>query len=114
KEQFRAWRKTIRFGVHPPHEPSFGIFADCYASGSELMKAEAQLCESLDHELSMSRKRLAGSARAFLPRYLVFANAGIRQSLEKDREESERLSPRNKKIRARERHLLLYLQRVAA
>jgi hypothetical protein len=54
------------------------------------------------------------SARAVLPRYLVFASVGIRESIKRDGDENQKLSPRTKKARARERHLLLYLQRVAA
>ncbi|HJT44869.1 MAG TPA: hypothetical protein VJ721_01240, partial [Chthoniobacterales bacterium] len=52
--------------------------------------------------------------RSILPPYLVFASVGIRRSIERDSEENQELLPRTKKQRARERHFLLYLQRVAA
>jgi hypothetical protein len=115
KDQFRGWRRTIRLGVMPPPtEPSFGVFADCYASASELIKAEQQVDQFLHRELSKSRLRLLESASTILPRYLVFAGSGIRESVERHREENGGHLPRTKKMRARERHLLLYLQRVAA
>jgi len=115
KEQFRGWRKTIRHNLMPPpKEPSFGVFADCYIRASELINAEKQLCDSLNRELDVSRARLMESARTILPRYLVFASSGIRESIRVHSEENASSLMRTKKIRARERHLLLYLQRVAA
>ena len=115
EEQFRAWRKTTRFGsMPPPTDPRAGIFADCYASGIELIKIEAQFADCLNHELGQARSRLMRAARAILPRYLVFASVGVRESIERNGSDSQPLRPRTKKLRARERHLLLYLQRVAA
>lgn len=115
KEQFRAWRRTTRFNsMPPPAEPRAGIFADCYASGIQLIKIEAELADCLHHELEQARSRLIMAAQAILPRYLVFASAGVRESIERNAPDSQPLWPRTKKLRARERHLLLYLQRVAA
>lgn len=114
QEQFRAWRKTIRAAAPPPSDPSFGVFADCRAAATELTKAEAHMYDCLHGQLDGSRKRLMESARGVLPRYLVFAAGGIRELMQKQGTEGGDSSPRTKKLRARERHLLLYLQRVAA
>jgi hypothetical protein len=115
QEQFRAWRKTIRArAMPPPNDPPFGVFADCHASAAELAKAEAQMHDCLHHQLDISRQRLMESARRVLPRYLVFAAGGVRELMEKRGAQGGDSSPRTKKLRARERHLLLYLQRVAA
>jgi hypothetical protein len=114
KEQFQSWRRTVRSGaIPPPNDPSFGIFGECYRYALELTKAQAQLSECLGRELGASRHRLMESARTVLPHYLVFAGGGIRELMERYGEEVASL-PRTKKLRARERHLLLYLQRVTA
>src|SRR5689334_19033310 len=64
KEQFQAWRKTVRLGVMPPpSDPSFGIFADCYTSGFELLKCETELDECLRRELEQARGRLMRDVR---------------------------------------------------
>ena len=52
------------------------------------------------------------SAQALLPGYLVFAAGRLRELLA--RASNEPLPPRKKSLRARERHLLLYLQRICA
>src|SRR5256885_13662126 len=57
---------------------------------------------------------LEGSRREARPPYLVFAAEGLRGRLAKQSADSGALPPRNKSSRAHERHLLLYLQRVAA
>ena len=114
KEQFRAWRKTIRLGaMPPPNEPSFGVFAEFQAASSELIQMEHQFKDLLYRELSVSRARLIEAAQTILPHYLVFASHGIRELAERPREDKGGPLPRTKKLRARERHLLLYLQRVA-
>ena len=55
---------------------------------------------------------LLQAAHLFLPAYLVFAGAGIRELITSPAPETP--PPRNKNSRARERHLALYLQRVCA
>ena len=50
------------------------------------------------------------AARKLLPHYLVFAAGGVRDLLVGSPEDP--LPPRKKSLRARERHLLLYLQRI--
>ena len=117
EELFRAWRKAIRSGTMPPTSggdaPS-RAFAHCWECASQLAAAEAQLEESLQRELAATRTSLLEAARTILPPYLVFTAEGLRERLAKQITDSGVLRPRNKASRAHERHLVLYLQRVAA
>lgn len=77
---------------------------------------EKRLAASLERELEITRKALLDSARTILPRYLIFSSEGMRDrisSLLRNNADAV-LPPRNSRTRERERHLLLYLQRVAA
>jgi hypothetical protein len=116
EEMFRAWRKAIRSGQMPPAgDPPSRAFAACWECASNLAAAEARLAQSLEHELGIARVALLDSARTLLPRYLVFAGGGARDVLAEiltRAPESGPLPPRKKRERARERHLLLYLQRI--
>jgi len=80
--------------------------------------AELRLREQLDDEMDAARRALLAASRRYLPAYLVFgagAFGGRMNDLLASRDESESdLPPRNAKTRERERHLLLYLQRVCA
>jgi Lantibiotic dehydratase, N terminus len=115
EELFRAWRKAIRAGAMPPagDAPS-QAFAHCWECASQLATAEARLEESLQRELTIARTNLLEAARTVLPPYLVFTAEGLRERLAKQTADAGVLPPRNKSSRAHERHLLLYLQRVAA
>ena len=116
EELFRAWRKAIRSGTMPPpvgNGPS-RAFAHCWECASQLAAVEARLEESLQRELAVARTNLLESARTMLPPYLVFTAEGLRERLAQQSADSGALPPRNKSSRAHERHLLLYLQRVAA
>ena len=68
----------------------------------------------LTKELDAARLNLFAQARQFLPSYLVFASRRVQESILQ-----QLLAPqigrlaRNKQARADERHLALYLQRVA-
>jgi hypothetical protein len=115
EELFRAWRKAIRSGTMPPAGDSPSrAFSHCWESASQLAAAEAQLEESLQRELTTARTNLLEAARKVLPSYLVFTAESLRERLAKQTADSGVLPPRNKSSRAHERHLLLYLQRVAA
>jgi hypothetical protein len=118
KELFRAWHKAIRSGTTPmipdPPSGSFAIWRDC---ASRLASAEAHFENLLHESLEVAREALLKSARIILPGYLIFAAEGVRDvatGLLAGRSEVRLLGPRTKKTRARERHLLLYLQRVCA
>lgn len=118
KELFRAWHKAIRSGTAPTiADPPSGPFAICRDCASRLAGAEAHFENLLHGKLEAAREALLKSARIILPGYLIFAAEGVRQvatGLLAARSEVRPLGPRTKKARARERHLLLYLQRVCA
>ncbi|HEY3662657.1 MAG TPA: hypothetical protein VGL24_05840 [Chthoniobacterales bacterium] len=111
REQFRAWRKAVRLGLMPPAaDPPTSPFQEFWQAAADLTRAEESLGETLRRELESARNALMEAARHYLPRYLVFAASNIRELL--GDEPTGPLPPRNKSLRARERHLLLYLQRV--
>ena len=115
EELFRAWRKAIRSGTMPPagDAPS-RAFTHCWECAAQVAAVEARLNETLQCELAAARTSLLESARTVLPPYLVFTAEGLRERLAKQVANSGELPPRNKSARAHERHVLLYLQRVAA
>ncbi len=118
KELFRAWHKAIRSGTVPPTaDPPSRAFAACWNRASKLASAEAHFDQCLQRELNTAREALLDSARTILPPYLLFAAKSLREvvsELLNKSAESHPLAPRTKKARARERHLLLYLQRICA
>jgi hypothetical protein len=77
---------------------------------------KAELAHTLQLELASVRAKVWNAARTVLAPYLVFAGAGARELLRHllDSSRATDLSHRNAKAGDRERHLLLYLQRVAA
>jgi len=116
KEQFRLWRKAIRSGVMPLSEdPPSSAFAVCWQKAACVAAAEAIFHRTLESELRVARAALFEESRRFLPAYLVFAAGGVRQRVIQQLSGALQATPlRNKQARADERHLLLYLQRVAA
>ena len=72
---------------------------------------ETEIDAALEEELERARASLMESARTVLPGYLVFGAGEFRDRLPV---EGESLAPRNARTRERERHFLLYLQRVCA
>ena len=78
---------------------------------------ELQLQETLEREVNAARAALLASARTVLPRYLVFASEGVGQrfiGFLTQPAATDRVPRRNKDARARERSLVLYLQRICA
>jgi hypothetical protein len=77
---------------------------------------EKRLVASLERELEITRKSLLDFARTILPRYLIFGAEGMRDRISSllGSNPDAALPRRNSRTRERERHLLLYLQRVAA
>jgi hypothetical protein len=118
KEVFRAWHKAIRSGTAPTiPDPSSGSFVICRDYASRLVSAETAFEKLLYSKLEAAREALLKSARIVLPDYLVFAAESVRDAAAGLLAEGggvRPLVPRTKKARARERHLLLYLQRVCA
>ncbi|MDQ6626824.1 MAG: hypothetical protein M3Y69_11915, partial [Verrucomicrobiota bacterium] len=82
----------------------------------ERAEAVRELTEKLDltveRELHEARVHLYRSSRAVLPGYLVFGAGKFRERLQDLPDATEALPTRNARVRERERHLLLYLQRV--
>ena len=76
--------------------------------------AKVPLVRCLETELSLVRGKLWDSARKVLATYLVFAGRGVRELLAHllNTTHTENLTHRNAKAGDRERHLLLYLQRI--
>jgi hypothetical protein len=118
KDTFRAWHKAIRSGLAPQlSDPPLGPFAIYLDCASRLASGEATFTQSLQQSIELARQALLESARIILPSYLVFAAEGLHEvalKLLSDESRTRALVPRTKKSRARERHLVLYLQRVCA
>lgn len=116
KELFKAWRKALRSGtIPPPVDAPSQAFAKCWQGASRVAEAEARLDEALQGELESARVALLQATRARSARYLVFGGAGVREVLAgllMEGAPESPLPPRRKRDRARERHLLLYLQRI--
>ena len=119
-EASRAYRAALRAGGPPqnidaPHPPEIVRFAELAGCISAL---EARLQETLERELQNARTSLYQSSRSVLPGYLVFGAGEFRDRLsdlaEDESSTNGHLPPRNARTRERERHLLLYLQRVCA
>lgn len=72
------------------------------------------LPEVLAADLARSRSALIKSAREVLPRYLVFGMQGFSERVATLLAHDAELGSRNSDARKREKHLLLYLQRVCA
>ena len=112
-EIFRELRRAVR-NNRPLKMESNALPLEVSDYARALVAAEharQRLGELLARDLEKSRLALLAASRQFLPPYLIFGAGGAQQllaSIETD------LSPRNKRARERERHLLLYLQRVAA
>jgi hypothetical protein len=117
-EAYRALRLALRAGSLPAFgDVSAPRESVAYAAVVDAVAvAESRLQETLERELDLARVALLGSTRKVLAPYLVFGGAGVREVLVElltDRPAAKlALPPRKKRERARERHLLLYLQRV--
>src|SRR5947209_7718937 len=98
----------------PPADAPSRAFAECWQCAGEVATAERRLEETVQRELAVARANLLSAARTVLPPYLVFTSEELRERLAKQSADSGTLRSRNKSSRAHERHLLLYLQRVAA
>ena len=117
RELFRAWRNAVRTGVMPPISgaPS-QAFATCWTSAAHVAEAEARFDGALERELLAARAALLESSRTILPRYLIFGATAVQELVNALAKTAATAVPptRKKSVRARERHLLLYVQRVCA
>ena len=114
RELFAAWRKAIRSGAIPPAtDQASSAFATAWECARNQAVAEGELKDSLRSELERARSSLLESSQSVLPPYLVFGAGEFRERLS-DIKADGVLPPRNARVRERERHLLLYLQRVCS
>jgi hypothetical protein len=93
------------------------VARDLLGQGNQILEHDkARLGEVLERELTSARNELYRSATAVLPLYLVFAAEGARERLLGflRRIAGETPPKRRKEVRAIERTLVLYLQRIAA
>jgi hypothetical protein len=117
QEAFRSLHTAVRLKRAPMQvvgeQPR--LFTDYAAAASELAAAEIALTNSLERDVQQSRARLLKLARELLPRQLIFTVGGVRELLSTllSPETPNELPPRrNTRAAERERHLLLYLQRI--
>jgi len=118
-EESRSFRATLRdprtAESAAPGAPVLNEFVECAAAADA---ADIRLRDELDEEIKTARRALLSASRQHLPRYLVFAAGAfggrVNDLLASWDESDTDLPPRNAKTRERERHLLLYLQRVCA
>ncbi len=113
--QLRLWRKAICSGVIPPGaDPPSSAFAVCWQHRAQVAVAESALRDALARDFDLARQLLFAETRKALPSYLVFAAAGVRARVTRQLFCFVLPLPRrNKQARADERHLVLYLQRIA-
>jgi hypothetical protein len=120
EEAFRALRTALRLNRPPVgvtgKQPSF--FTNYASATAAVADAESKLDTVLNRELSVARAALWKSSRIFLPRLLIFGLGGVHELLNdlltSSDADSNTLPRRNSRAGERERHLLLYLQRIAA
>ena len=113
--QVRLWRKAISSGLMPPGaDPPSNAFAICWQRRVQVAVAESALRDALVWDLDLARQLLFAETGRALPSYLVFAAEGVRTRVTKQLSGFVMPLPRrNKQARADERHLALYLQRIA-
>lgn len=115
-DEFHALRSAVRATASPKLSSSQHSGFIAYRDAADaLAAASANLEKTLVRELDDARDVLLQTAQKILPRYLMFGAAGANELLtETLPSEKASLGQRNKRARERERHLLLYLQRIAA
>ena len=91
-------------------DPPTSAFVDCWQRAERVCPGREFVSRVARPRVGERAAGLDGNGPTFLPRYLVFAASGLRNLLVEGT--SGPLPSRNKSLRARERHLLLYLQRV--
>ncbi len=115
KEQLRLLRKALYSGIQPEGTDAvFDITLPSSQAAALVAAAEAHFGLLLEPAIHRVRVALYESAALYLPSYLVFAAEGVRERVIQQLADSPTATPhRNKRARAEERHLVLYLQRVA-
>ena len=109
-EEFAAWRIAIRRDKIPEHKIPQQL-QEYSRVATAAGQARSQLEHQLEEELTGARRALLQTSQRILPRYLVFGSGDVHHLIDHSGGE---LPPRKSRTRERERHLLLYLQRIAA
>ncbi|MDQ6655434.1 MAG: hypothetical protein M3Y80_06450, partial [Verrucomicrobiota bacterium] len=115
RDAFRVLRSAVRAQRAPAAMPTPQppIFTDYAAAAERVAQAEAQLQSALERAVESRRRLLVEAARTYLPRQLIFNSGGVSELLHDLMGPAAEPKARNTRTRERERHLLLYLQRVA-
>jgi hypothetical protein len=119
REAFRAFRSAVR-ALRAPDlagDSQPPIVVDYASALANATAAESELEVSLEVEIDRARKALFEEARKYLPRQLMFNVGGVRELLNvllASTSSNGTIPRRNTRVRERERHLLLYLQRICA
>jgi Lantibiotic dehydratase, N terminus len=109
-EEFSAWRSAIRQCEIPALKIPEQL-QEYVRLATAAKQTRAPLDVQLDSELTRARAALFRTSQRILPGYLVFGSGEVHHLI--DHSDGD-LPPRNSRVRERERHLLLYLQRIAA
>jgi hypothetical protein len=112
-EEFTAWRNAVRRGVVLELEKIPDALRDYTSIARELHAASSQLDRDLENGVAHARRLLFEISARFLPPYLLFGTGQTHHLLDLPSPDAD-LPSRNSRARERERHLLLYLQRIAA
>ncbi|HEX8679133.1 MAG TPA: hypothetical protein VF683_04205, partial [Chthoniobacterales bacterium] len=112
-DESRAYRALLRNGAGGNGSSLTGPepIARFSASAHSVHDLDGELRTTLEQELEAARRGLMESSHAVLPGYLVFGAGEFRDRVPAP---GQALPSRNARTRERERHLLLYLQRVCA
>ncbi|MGI9114888.1 MAG: lantibiotic dehydratase [Chthoniobacterales bacterium] len=113
--EFHVWRTAIRRGGVPQDEEiRTPAELRSYAMGAQAFTtAHSQFATELQAGVTASRAALLSASAELLPAYLVFASQDAHQLMDLTRS-GEPLPTHNSGARKRDRHLLLYLQRIAS
>lgn len=105
-------KRPISLADDGPYPSEITDFANAASAAGGL---EKKLQETLHRELDLARVALFEASQRILPAYLIFGAGGfsdrVNELLVAD---TGALPSRNSRVRERERHLVLYLQRVCA
>jgi hypothetical protein len=117
EESFRALLSAVRAGREPA--PGKGeqppVFRNYATAAANVSAALAKLDQALEQDVTNARAELLRLATALLPKNLIFGVGGVRELLAHLLAASpDALPRRNARAGDRERHLLLYLQRICA
>ncbi len=107
-EEFAAWRTAIRNSEIPKQRIPQEL-EEYVRVATAAKQARLQLDDQLEKDLTTARIALFEASRRILPRYLLFGSGEVHHLIDHSAEKR-----RNSRVRERERHLLLYLQRIAA